>query len=238
MDTLYIVMPAYNEEANIEQVVRAWYPLLEGRGTDSRLVVADSGSTDRTDGILKELQRSMPQLEILSDTEKQHGPKVLALYRYAIEKNADYVFQTDSDGQTDPGEFAAFWNRRHDADGIFGYRSKRGDGLSRAFVEKVVCFLLWWFFRVRVPDANAPFRMMRAGVLSRYIDKIPEDYALPNIMLTAWFVHARERVQFREISFRPRQGGTNSIDIRRIAGIGWQALKDFREFRKQMAGGR
>lgn len=234
MDTVYIVMPAYNEEANIEQVVRAWYPLLEGRGAGSRLVVADSGSTDRTDAILQDLQKELPKLEILTDTEKQHGPKVLALYRYAIGKNADYVFQTDSDGQTEPEEFAGFWNRRHDADGIFGYRSKREDGLSRAFVEKVVCFLLWWFFRVRVPDANAPFRLMRSDVLARYIGKIPENYALPNIMLTTWFVHGGERVQFREISFRPRQGGTNSIDVRKIAGIGWQALKDFQEFRMEM----
>lgn len=30
MDSLYIVMPAYNEEANIERVVRLWYPLLGG----------------------------------------------------------------------------------------------------------------------------------------------------------------------------------------------------------------
>ena len=30
MDTLYIVMPAYNEEENIESVVRSWYPVLEG----------------------------------------------------------------------------------------------------------------------------------------------------------------------------------------------------------------
>ena len=28
MDNLYIVMPAYNEEDNIESVVRAWYPVM------------------------------------------------------------------------------------------------------------------------------------------------------------------------------------------------------------------
>ena len=38
-DTLYIVMPAYNEEANIEKVVEAWYRILEGKAQDSRLVV-------------------------------------------------------------------------------------------------------------------------------------------------------------------------------------------------------
>lgn len=44
MDSLYIVMQAYNEEKNIRKVVQAWYPLLEGRSEVSRLVIADSRS--------------------------------------------------------------------------------------------------------------------------------------------------------------------------------------------------
>ena len=31
MDSLYIVMPAYNEEDNIEKVIESWYPVLEGK---------------------------------------------------------------------------------------------------------------------------------------------------------------------------------------------------------------
>ena len=236
MDVLYIVMPAYNEEANIESVIRDWYPNLDGKDGRSRLVVADSGSSDRTHAILQRLQKELPQLEILPDTEKQHGPKVIALYRLAAERKADYVFQTDSDGQTDPGEFAAFWEAREQYDGIFGKRTVRGDGKSRALVEKTVCFLLRLYFGVRVPDANAPFRLMRTEKVSRYIGKMPEDYALPNIMLTAWFAHEKERILFREITFRPRQGGKNSINIRRIMGIGRQAMRDFSEFRGEMRG--
>lgn len=32
MDSIYVVMPAYNEEENIEAVVRQWYPVLEMGG--------------------------------------------------------------------------------------------------------------------------------------------------------------------------------------------------------------
>ena len=42
MDSLCIVMPAYNEESNIEETVKNWYPILEGKSADSRLVIADS----------------------------------------------------------------------------------------------------------------------------------------------------------------------------------------------------
>ena len=142
-------MPAYNEKDNIEEVVSSWYPVLEGKSPESRIVVADSGSTDDTHAILEKMKETHPQLEILSDTGKQHGPKVIALYAYAIKNGADYIFQTDSDGQTLPEEFDAFWQLRNGYKGIFGHRAVRGDGKSRAFVEKVVCFLIKCYFHVK-----------------------------------------------------------------------------------------
>ena len=39
---------------------------------------------------------------------------------------------------------------------------------------------------------------------------------------------------FREVTFRPRQGGTNSINIKKIVKIGWKALGDFRRLKKAM----
>lgn len=234
MDVLYIVMPAYNEEANILGVVDSWYGLLENKSPDSRLVVADSGSKDATHNILVKYKSSHPQLEILENTDRQHGPKVIALYDYAIKNGADYIFQTDSDGQTNPKEFNAFWEERKDFDGIFGNRTVRGDGKFRAFTEKVVCFLLKLYFKVKVPDANAPFRLMRANVVKKYLYRLDHDYNLPNIMMTTYFSYYKESMVFREISFKPRRAGKNSVNIPRIIKIGWKALGDFRRLKKGM----
>ena len=235
MDTLYIVMPAYNEEENIESVVRSWYPVLKGKSESSRLVIADSGSRDRTHEILEQLRSGeFPQLEILHTDNQYHGPKVIALYKYAIASGADYIFQTDSDGQTDPEEFGAFWKARRKYAGIFGNRKVRGDGKDRAFVEKVVCALVLLYFGVKIPDANAPFRLMKAQTVAKYIDKMPEDYNLPNIMMTTYFAYYREPTAFRTISFKPRQAGVNSVNIPRIVKIGWNALGDFRKLKKDM----
>ena len=234
MDSLYIVMPAYNEEKNIKNVLDQWYPLLEGKAPGSKLVVADSGSTDATHQILLSYQKSHPALEILSDTARQHGPKVIALYKYAIKSGADFIFQTDSDGQTSPDEFPLFWQKRTHIDAVIGNRLVREDGRDRAFVEKVVCLLLRLYFGVRVPDANAPFRLMKSSLVGKYIHRLPDDYGLPNIMLTMYFSYYEENIQFVPISFKPRQGGENSINIPRIIGFGYQAMKDFAVFRKQM----
>ena len=234
MDSLYIVMPAYNEEANILSVIDSWYGVLADKSPDSRLVVADSGSVDATHNILLKYKQNHPQLEILEKTEKQHGPKVIALYDYAIKNGADYIFQTDSDGQTNPAEFNDFWDERTKYSGIFGNRTERGDGNDRAFVEKVVCMLLKIFFSVSVPDANAPFRLMKADVVKKYLYRLPNDYNLPNIMLTAYFSHYGESVAFKTISFKARQAGVNSVNIPRIIKIGWKALGDFRVFKNGM----
>lgn len=234
MDNLFIVMPAYNEEENIEGVVKDWYPVLEGKGEQSKLVIADSGSSDRTHEILTDLQKKYPRLEILSGTGKQHGPKVIALYDYAVRQGADYIFQTDSDGQTDPNEFMEFWKLRTQYDGIFGHRNARGDGRTRAFVEKVVCMLLKIYFGVTVPDANAPFRLMNTDIVKKYLHKMPADYNLPNIMMTTYFVYYKEKYSFRMVSFKPRRGGTNSVNIPKIIKIGWKALGEFGKLRKAM----
>lgn len=123
--------------------------------------------------------------------------------------------------------------RKH-ADGIFGNREKREDGKDRAFVEKVVCKLLKIYFGIKMPDANAPFRLMNTDVVAKYLDKLPKDYNLPNIMLVVYYLYYSERTIFHEISFKAREKGKNSINIPRIIRIGCRALIDFAVLRKGM----
>ena len=235
MDKLYIVMPAYNEEANIEEVVSSWYKVLSECGQEgSKLVVADSGSKDRTHEILLDLKKKHPNIEILEDTITTHGPKLIAMYNYAISDGADYVFQTDSDGQTNPLEFKKFWDLRGKYDVLIGKRRVREDGFSRKIVEVVLCMILFAIFGVRVPDSNAPFRLMKSSVLKKYMPRFEEDYNLPNVMLTTFYAKYKENMNFLDITFRPRQGGKNSLNIMKITKIGIKALSDFYGFKKSM----
>ena len=98
----------------------------------------------------------------------------------------------------------------------------------------MVCALLRLYFDVKVPDANAPFRLMKTNIVAKYLYNMKPDYNLPNIMMTTYFVYYHEKCRFIPISFRPRQGGKNSVNIVKIIKIGWNALKDFRELRQEM----
>ena len=135
MDKLYIVIPAYNEQDNIEQVINDWYPVIEKHNGDgqSRLVIIDDGSKDSTYEKLKQYAKTRPLLTPLTKTNGGHGATVLYGYKYALKNDADYIFQTDSDGQTLPEEFEPFWKQKESYDMVIGWRNKRQDGGNRVF---------------------------------------------------------------------------------------------------------
>ena len=236
MENIYIVIPAYNEEENIKKCVDDWYQVIEnhnGEGT-SRLVIINDGSKDSTYEKLLELAKSRPLLKPLTKVNGGHGSTVLYGYRYAIENNADWIFQTDSDGQTNPKEFEQFWEKRNDYDAILGNRVKRGDGKDRKFVENTVCFMLRIIFGIKVNDANAPFRLMKTSMVAKYINKLPKDFNIPNIMFTTYFVYFKEKVLFLPITFKPREKGTNTINPKKIIKIGYKAVGDFYILKKEI----
>lgn len=204
------------------------------RGGYSRLVIIDDGSKDNTYSLLKKYKEEKQFLVALTKPNEGHGATVMYGYNYALECKADFIFQTDSDGQTNPDEFELFWNDRNKYAVIFGNRISRGDGLFRAIVEKVLCMVLRYYFHVTIPDANAPFRLMKAEFLSKYLYKLPEKYNLPNAVITAMGNYYRENVLFKEISFQPRQKGTNSVNLKKILFIGIHALKDFKQISSKL----
>ncbi|MDR0592882.1 MAG: glycosyltransferase family 2 protein [Bifidobacteriaceae bacterium] len=227
-DLLYAVVPAYNEAANIEALVDEWVPVIAATGPDARLVVIDDGSKDATLALLESLrERHGPTLAVLTKPNSGHGATLLHGYRHALDQGADWVFQTDSDRQTVPGEFPAFWKARATADALIGWRRGRQDGFSRLVVTKVLRAVVRLVFKVRAPDANCPFRLMRADALGQALAAIPPDHNLANVLLTVRLIQQGRTVRWRPVTFRPRQAGVNSINIPKIIGIGRRALADF-----------
>ena len=230
MDILYIVIPAYNEEENIDEVINDWYPVIERHSGDgkSRMVVIDDGSKDGTYARLLKAAETRPLLVPITKPNGGHGATVLYGYHYALEAGADYIFQTDSDRQTLPEEFEPFWQERKNWDMIIGWRKGRQDGASRVFVTKTLKAVIRTCFGISVPDANTPYRLMKAETLENYIKLIPENFNLSNVLLTVIFYKKGCRVKYIPITFRPRQGGLNSINMKKIFKIGMQALNDFK----------
>lgn len=236
MDKLYIVIPAYNEEENIAAVIKDWYPIVEKIGNGSRLVIIDDGSRDNTYAIMKQQGERLKAFEPITKPNAGHGATVLYGYRYAVSAGADYIFQTDSDGQTLPEEFWPFWDERASYDMVIGHRKGRQDGLSRVFVTKVLKLVLMLCFHVGIKDANTPFRLMKAGPLKEQLSLIPDGYNLSNVIISVIYAKKKLPVKYLPVTFRPRQGGKNSINMKKIILIGKQAFKDFRKINHMLKG--
>ena len=75
---------------------------------------------------------------------------------------------------------------------------------------------------------------MKAEALSKYIDKLPADFFLPNVMINTYMAYYREPVKYIDISFKPRVAGVNTINVKKIFKVGIRAVKDFYKLRKEL----
>ncbi len=208
--------------------------MVEGIGPESRLVVIDDGSRDDTYRIASSLRETYPQLVALTKDNQGHGPTVLRGYKYAIRHGADYVFQTDSDGQTLPSEFSKFWRNRKKCGILIGYRKKREDGASRVFVTKTLRFVLLATFGVWVKDGNSPYRLMRCSQLQEVLRKVPKNFFLANVLITVIYTKKGMGVHYYPITFLPRQGGENTFDMKSLIKTGWRAIGQFLALRRRI----
>ena len=233
---LYVVIPAYNEAATIRQVIRDWYPIVEKFGGEgSRLVIFDDGSRDETFSIMLYEQKNRPLFEPITKANSGHGATVLAAYHYAIDKGADFIFQTDSDGQTLPAEFEKFWTLRDSFDMVIGDRTaNRHDGAFRVFVTFTLRLMLRIIFGVYLVDANTPFRLMNAATLKKFIDRIPDGQEHSNALIAAMYAKNNLRMKYLPVTFKQRKTGQSWVRLSRIMKIGWEALWDFIRLSKRL----
>lgn len=231
MDKLYIVMPAYNEDSVIVNIVDEWHKVIERIGHDSKLVIFNDGSKDNTLSVLENIRSRYPSLIVISKGNTGHGSTCIFAYKYAIAENADWIFQTDSDGQTKSSDFLHFWEKRNTYDFIIGYRVKRGDGLARRFISQTLKVIILIIFKVIVKDANTPFRLMKAECLRKYMSVIPGDFFLPNTLLSVMITKNKENIFWQEITFAPRTFGISSISLAKIGKLGTTLIKQLYKLR-------
>ncbi len=223
---LAIVMPVYNEEANIETVVAEWVSELDRLGVAFSLMVINDGSKDGTSDALRKLAVSTNGRVVPVDKANAgHGRACRTGYDLATGSPAAWTFQIDSDGQCDPRFFSEFWSARDQADCLFGVRTTRDDGFARVLISAVCRVLTSVVCGVDLKDSNVPYRLIRTPVLREALTRIPVDFDMQNVALTVTLKRDKAlRWKYIPIHFRDRQGGTNSINYSRIIAMGWELL--------------
>jgi dolichol-phosphate mannosyltransferase len=230
---LAVVMPVYNEETNIEQVVVEWASEFERLGIAFNMIAVNDGSQDQTGAVLKTLAQRYPgSFTPVEKANAGHGRACRTGYELAVEQGASWTLQIDSDGQCDPAFFPAFWNGRTDADAVFGVRKTRDDGFARVLISAICRWGASLLTGIDLHDANVPYRLIRTSALKEALDRIPDDFDMQNVALTVVLKRDSSlRWKYVPIHFRNRQGGVNSINLRRIAAMGWNLFSEIRHIR-------
>jgi len=132
-----IVVPAYNEEGNLGQLMERLLPVMRGMGKPFEMVFTDDGSRDRTLAILKEMTKGIPELRVIEFNGNfgQHMAILAAFER----SEGEIVITLDADLQNPPEEIpklVAEVEKGHDVVGTI--RMKRQDTLFRKAASRVV----------------------------------------------------------------------------------------------------
>src|SRR5438309_1426162 len=176
---LVVVMPVYNEAANISAVLHEWFSYLRIVSPNFVLLAVNDGSKDETGKILASLKDELgPRLRIVNKTNSGHGLTCREGYELALAENIEWIFQIDSDGQCDPVFFGTLYRNRAGFDCVFGYRRTRDDGFGRVIVSFCCRLLLWLVTGTYLTAPNVPYRVMHANALRTALLHVAVDVEL------------------------------------------------------------
>jgi dolichol-phosphate mannosyltransferase len=230
---LVVVIPVYNEQDSIRKVIHEWMDELADCCGDFVALAIDDGSGDRSLDALRELQGQFgPRLVVRTQANRGHGQTCLEGYRQGAAMGARYLFQIDSDGQCDPCYFRRLWEMREQFTVVYGVRKTRDDGWMRAVVSKSLRLMLRWAFHVDCPDANVPYRLMRADAVMWAVERIPKDFHLANVALAVLLARDKSCSHgFVPVGFRKRCGGEPSVPL---SLFGRKGVALYRQTRKML----
>ena len=195
-DSISAVLPAYNEEENIETATRRMADVLRSLNLgDWEVIVVDDGSVDQTGKIADRLAEEDPRhLRVF-----HHNPNkgyAEALKTGFTNARHHLIFYTDSDNQFDVREITSLLPLIEDSDIVNGFRIYRFDPLTRLVLSWGFNLLVRIMFRIKVRDIDCAFKLFRREVF----DKV-------TIESRKFFVDAEVLAKARYFGFRMTEVG-------------------------------
>ncbi len=183
---LAVVIPVYNEESVIGEVLEEWLNELRRLKINFQIHCFNDGSKDNTLRIINEYSARNSEIIVHNKRNTGHGNTVLSAYRrnYDIE----WIFQIDSDGEIGPEFFKELWGKRTDYDFLIGCRVNRKIPLSRKIVTYISKMTVDIFYGKGINDVNSPYRLMRSEKFKEVFRIIPDDTFAPNVIISGMAV--------------------------------------------------
>lgn len=183
MNSVLVIMPAYNEGENIVQVIEAIQMLRE----PFDLLVINDGSEDRTVEQVKARGVSVVSLPYNSG----YGVACQTGFKYAVEMNYKYVLQMDSDGQHRPEDLIKLLEplMREEADIVIGSRFISHNSYAIGFLKKIAigffCKIIKGITGAEITDPSSGLQGLSRKTFKFYaqMDNYPMDYPDADVLI-------------------------------------------------------
>ena len=166
-DRVSIVIPVYNEEANLRELVDRVAAAMEPSGADFELILVDDGSRDGSAAVLDELAAERPWLNPLK-LIRNYGQSV-ALQAGFDHARGDFIVTLDGDLQNDPADIPGLLTLMHERphiDVISGWRKERQDAaVSRRLPSRLANSMISSVTGVHLHDYGCALKVYRARVI-------------------------------------------------------------------------
>jgi len=230
---LSVVLPAYNEAANLQATVEAALEVLRSLGGRFEVIVVDDGSRDGSGALVDALARATPEVRAVHHPRNRgYGAAIRSGFAAAT---LPWLFFTDADGQFDLRELPALLSRTARADIVAGYRLRRHDPwFRRLYAFLFGRLLVRAVLGVRVRDLNCAFKLIRRDLVARL--DLKSDGALINAELLGKAQRAGARIVEVGVHHLPRRAGTpTGGNPRVIARAFWELFALRAEIRSTRA---
>lgn len=212
-EKILIIIPAYNEEENIEKTCQRIYDYNEKNETKYDLIVINDGSRDHTGLICSE--KGIPTIQLINNLGI--GGAVQTGYKYAYENDYDIAVQFDGDGQHDINFVESIIRPiiNDTSDFVIGSRfiERDTDNFKSTFTRRIGINIISFFIKVvtgkKIYDTTSGFRACNKAIIEYFSRNYPVEY--PEPITTVELIKKRCRVSEIQVKMNEREGGSSSI---------------------------
>lgn len=203
-----VIIPAYNEEQAIRQVVEEVDSICRSQGLEFEIIVVDDGSTDRTGEVLQ----NSPAVVIRHRENRGYGAGIKT---GVLASHHPWILITDADGTYPNAQLPRLLEEREHYDMVVGARI--GEDVKIPAIRRPAKWALnslaAFMAQTKIPDLNSGFRLFRKSSFLRFLNIYPSGFSLTTTITLAMFCN-NHPVKYVPIDYYKRQGRSKIRPLR------------------------
>ncbi len=219
-----VVVPVYNEEANLTLLLERLRSVMQKMGKGYEIIFVDDGSRDNSLSILKSFL-IYPEVKVVELT-RNYGQHAAIFSGFSV-MGGDIVITLDADLQNPPEEIPNLVRAMEEGnyDVVGTIRKERKDSFFRTFPSRIINAITRKITKVNMSDWGCMLRAYRRDVVERMVNCHEHSTFIP--ALATYFA---KKVTEIEVAHDARHGGESHYSMRKLINLQFDLISSFSEF--------